>query len=110
MTTQNICYDLNLLYLDFRISQKLDISNEIFITIINILKNIQKIAVTREQMRKNNKLDNHFDFGYAYLLNCSFGSISNLPLLGPKFKRELPVFKNFTSNIFFVDLHNNNKM
>lgn len=42
MTTQNICYDLNLLYLDFRISQKLNISNEIFITKINILKNIQK--------------------------------------------------------------------
>lgn len=67
MTTCGICYDLYLLYPGFRISQKHGISYEISTATTNIWKSIHKTALTGEQAREDNELDNHPDFAHPYI-------------------------------------------
>lgn len=68
MTTCNICYDLNLLDLLSKISQKLGVNREISIATTNMRKDIYKTAFIEKQAGKNTKLDNYPDFTHPHIV------------------------------------------
>lgn len=67
MTIRGICYDMNLLHPDSRISHELGISNEISTTTTDMWKNIYKTALTGEQAGEDNELDNHPNFAHPHI-------------------------------------------
>lgn len=68
ITTCNIYYNLNLFYLNFKISQKLNINNKISTIITDIQKDIYKTALTKKKTGENNKLNNLLNFVYIYII------------------------------------------